>query len=169
MRSLTAQKHESQISNFYFLISSFRERLQNNLFQAKLDQIKCRTMNERVLLLDDEKDFVEAMAERMRARGMEVTAITSPSEALKRAREESYDVIVMDFMMPEIDGLEALKELKRINPDLQIILLTGYATMEKKIEAKNLGATDLVEKPADIDTLTDKIRKTHEKNNTLLN
>ena len=125
-------------------------------------------MNERVLLLDDEKDFVEAMAERMRARGMEVTAITSPSEALKRAREESYDVIVMDFMMPEIDGLEALKELKRINPDLQIILLTGYATMEKRTEAKNLGATDLVEKPADIDTLTEKIRKAHQKNETLL-
>ncbi len=134
---------------------------ENHLFQAKLDQIKCKTMNERVLLLDDEKDFVEAMAERMRARGMEVTAITSPSEALKRARDESYDVIVMDFMMPEIDGLEAVKELKRINPDLQVILLTGYATVEKKIEAKNLGATDLVEKPADIDTLTDKIRKAH--------
>jgi len=96
-------------------------------------------MNERVLLLDDEKDFVEAMAERMRARGMEVTAITSPSEALKRAREEFYDVIVMDVMMPEIDGLEALKELKRINPDLQIILLTGYATMEKKNRSKEPG------------------------------
>jgi DNA-binding NtrC family response regulator len=118
-------------------------------------------MDERVLLVDDEKDFVEAMAERMRARGMEVTATTSPGEALKKAREESYDAIVMDFMMPEIDGLKALKELKKINPDLQIILLTGYATMEKNIEAKNLGAMDLVEKPADIDTLTDKIRKAH--------
>ena len=124
-------------------------------------------MNERVLLLDDEKDFVDAMAERMRARGMEVTATTSPSEALKRAREESYDAIVMDFMMPEIDGLEALKELKKINPDLQIILLTGYATMKKNIEAKNLGAMALVEKPADIETLTDKIREAHKKINLL--
>ncbi len=118
-------------------------------------------MNEKVLLLDDERDFIEAMADRMQARGMEVTTTTSPSEALKRARDETYDVIVMDFMMPEIDGLEAVKELKRINPNLQIILLTGYATAEKKIEAKNLGATDLLEKPADIDTLTDKIRKAH--------
>jgi len=120
-------------------------------------------MDERVLLVDDEKDFVEAMAERMRARGMEVTATTSPTEALKKAREESYDAIVMDFMMPEIDGLAVLKEFKKINPDLQIILLTGYATVEKNIEAKNLGAMDLVEKPADIDTLTDKIRKAHKK------
>ena len=124
-------------------------------------------MDERILLLDDEKDFVDAMAERMRARGMEVTVTTSPSEALRRAREEFYDAIVMDFMMPEIDGLEALKELKEINPDLQVILLTGYATMEKKIEAKNLGAMDLVEKPVDIDTLTDKIRAAHKKINLL--
>ena len=119
------------------------------------------------MLLDDEKDFVEAMAERMRARGMKVTATTSPGEALKMAGEESYDVIVMDFMMPEINGLEALKEVKKINPDIQVILLTAYATMEKKIEAKNLGAMDLVEKPADIDTLTDKIREAHEKINLL--
>ena len=133
----------------------------NRLFQTELDQRKRAVMNERVLLLDDEQDFLESMAERMQARGMSVTTTTSPSEALKRVGEESYDVIVMDFMMPEIDGLEAVKELKKINPNLQIILLTGYATVEKRIEAKTLGATDLLEKPADINMLTDKIRHAH--------
>ena len=118
---------------------------------------------EKVLLVDDEKDFLEAMSERMRARDMNVTTTTSPTEALKKVQEESYDAVILDLMMPEMDGLETLKELKRKNPDIQVILLTGHATVQKGVEAMKLGAVDLLEKPADIKVLTEKIKKAHAK------
>lgn len=116
---------------------------------------------ENVLLVDDEKEFLEIMAERMETRDMNVTTTTSPKDALKKAQEESYDAIILDLMMPEMDGLETLKELKKKNPDLQVILLTGHATVQKGVEAMKLGATDLLEKPADLKVLTEKIKKAH--------
>lgn len=116
---------------------------------------------EKVLLVDDEIDFLETMSERMQARDMNVTTTTSPKEALKKVQEESYDAIILDLMMPEMDGLETLKELKKKNPDIQVILLTGHATVQKGVEAMKLGAVDLLEKPADIKVLTEKIKKAH--------
>jgi DNA-binding NtrC family response regulator len=118
-------------------------------------------MTEKVLLVDDEQDFLDALSERMRARGMEVTTSISATDALKKAGKESYDAIVLDLMMPEMDGLEALQEIKKNNPELQVILLTGHATVEKGIEAMKLGATDFLEKPADLKTLTEKIKNAH--------
>lgn len=115
-------------------------------------------MKEKVLLVDDEQDFLEIMVERITARDMEVSTATSAVDALKMIEEESYDAIVMDLMMPEMDGLEALKAIKAKRPDLHVILLTGHATVEKGVEAMKLGAMDLVEKPADLDQLTEKIK-----------
>ncbi|OQY51033.1 MAG: two-component system response regulator [Desulfobacteraceae bacterium 4572_87] len=116
---------------------------------------------EKVLLVDDEKEFLDTMAERMEARDMSVSTTTSSKDALKKAQDESYDAIILDLMMPEMDGLETLKELKKNNPDLQVILLTGHATVQKGVEAMKLGATDLLEKPADLKVLTEKIKKAH--------
>ncbi|MBW2092668.1 MAG: response regulator [Deltaproteobacteria bacterium] len=116
-------------------------------------------MTEKVLLVDDEEDFLEALAERMQLRGMDVSTTTSAREALKMTEKESYDAIVLDLMMPEMDGLEVLKVIKAKNPELQIILLTGHATVEKGIAAMKLGAMDFIEKPADLETLTEKIRE----------
>ncbi len=118
-------------------------------------------MTERVLLVDDEPEFLEIMAERMRARDMEVTTSTSATEALSLIAAESYDAVIMDFMMPEMDGIEALKAIKEKRPEMQIILLTGHATVQKGIEAMKAGAMDFVEKPADLDALSDKIKKAH--------
>ncbi len=118
-------------------------------------------MTEKVLLVDDEQDFLDALSERMRARDMEVTTSTSATDALEKAKKEPYDAIVLDLMMPEMDGLEALQKIKKNNPDLQVILLTGHATVEKGIEAMKLGATDFLEKPADLKTLTEKIKNAH--------
>ena len=116
-------------------------------------------MEEKVLLVDDEKDFLDALGERMANRGMNVSTTTSAKDAVKKVAEESYDAIVLDLQMPEMDGIEALKAIKKINPDMQVILLTGHATVEKGIEAMKLGAMDLIEKPADIETIAEKIKK----------
>ena len=120
-------------------------------------------MAEKVLLVDDEKEFVEGLAERMELRGMNVTACTNPQDALDKVDSESFDAIVLDLQMPGIDGIAALKHIKKTHPEMQVILLSGHATVEKGIEAMKLGAMDFVEKPADINVLTDKIKKAQAK------
>ncbi len=115
-------------------------------------------MAEKILLVDDEEEFLTVMAERMSARGMEVTTADSALEALKRVETETFDAIILDLQMPAIDGLETLKAIKRKRPELQVILLTGHATVEKGIAAMKLGAMDFVEKPADLAELTAKIK-----------
>jgi DNA-binding NtrC family response regulator len=116
-------------------------------------------MAEKVLLVDDEKDFIDTLAERMRTRGMNVETTTSPKDAIKKTEQESFDVIVLDLMMPEMDGLKTMTALKEKNPDLQVILLTGHATVEKGIAAMKLGAVDFLEKPIDLAVLSEKIKK----------
>ncbi len=115
-------------------------------------------MSEKVLLVDDDEDFLSIMSERMTGRGMEVTTAQSAAAALLILEKETFDAIVMDFQMPEIDGMDALKTMKEKNPELQVILLTGYATVEKTVEAMKIGATDFLEKPADLEALTKKIK-----------
>ena len=116
-------------------------------------------MSEKVLLVDDEKDFLEAMSERMTARGMEVTTASSAKEAFEKMDREMFDAIILDFQMPEMDGMEALKNIKAKRPESQIILLTGYATVAKGIEAMKIGAADFLEKPADLEVLARKIKQ----------
>jgi DNA-binding NtrC family response regulator len=117
----------------------------------------------KVLLVDDEPHFVKLLAERLAGRGFNVETAGGGNEAIDRAKEESYDAIVLDLLMPEMDGLETLKQLKEINPDLQIILLTGHGTIDKGVEAMKLGAMDFVEKPADFKELLEKIKKAKDK------
>ena len=120
-------------------------------------------MSEKVLLVDDEVEFLDTLSERMRTRGMEVATANTGIEALQKVEKEAYDVIILDLMMPGVDGLEALKILKAKRPELQVILLTGHATVEKGIEAMKLGAMDFLEKPADLSLLTEKIKKAQAK------
>jgi DNA-binding NtrC family response regulator len=116
-------------------------------------------MSEKILLVDDEKDFLDVMSERIEARGMNVTTADSAEKALESVASGGFDAIILDLMMPGMDGLQTLKAIKKKNPDLQVILLTGHATVEKGIEAMKLGAMDFLEKPADLDKLTEIIKK----------
>lgn len=118
-------------------------------------------MADNVLLIDDDKDFLDVMTERMEARGLDVASSTSAEDALSMIKKGAYDCIILDLQMPGMDGIEALKAIKEIQPEAQIILLTGHATVEKGVEAIKLGATDFIEKPADLETLTRKIKNAH--------
>ena len=115
-------------------------------------------MSEKVLLIDDEKDFLAIMSERMEARNMQVSIASSAKEGLEKALNGSFDAVILDLKMPEMDGIETLRILKEKNPDLQVILLTGHATVKQGIEAMKMGALDLMEKPADINALTEMIK-----------
>ena len=116
-------------------------------------------MPQKVLIVDDEKDFLDIIAERLLARGMDVSTATSAEDALNMVEEESFDVVILDFMMPALDGFKALKLMKAKRPDVQIIVLTGNVPDEKRREAKTLGALDVIEKPPDLKDLIQKIKK----------
>lgn len=116
-------------------------------------------MSEKVLIVDDEKDFLNIIAERIRARGMDVSTASSAEDAIKMVFEKSFDVIIMDFMMPALDGFKALKLIKTNQPEVEIILLTGNVPEEKRKEAKAIGALDVIEKPPDLRSLIQKIKK----------
>ena len=111
----------------------------------------------KVLLVDDEVDFVDVLAERLEARDLTVFKANSGPGALALAEERTFDAIVLDMAMPGMNGIETLERLLEINPDLQVILLTGRATLEQAAAAIRIGALDLLEKPAEIDTLVGKI------------
>ena len=115
-------------------------------------------MSEKVLFIDDEKDCLDIIAERIRVRGMDVSTVTSVEDALNMVEEESFDVVIMDFMMPGMNGFQMLKAIKVKKPEVQIILLSGNVPDEKRIEAKALGALDVIEKPPDLKDLIGKIR-----------
>jgi len=116
-------------------------------------------VSEKVLLVDDEIDFLEVMSQRMKARGLEITTAESAVQAISIIKKKTFDAVVMDFQMPGMNGMEALKIIKNNKPEMQVILLTAYATIEKTVEVIKAGAMDLLEKPADIDALIDKIKK----------
>lgn len=111
----------------------------------------------KVLLVDDEVDFVDVLADRLEARGLKVWKTHNGPDALAAARETVFDAIVLDMAMPGMNGIETLEGLLEINPDLQVILLTGKATLEQAVAAIRIGALDLLEKPAEIDDLVAKI------------
>jgi len=113
----------------------------------------------KVLLVDDERDFVEALSERMRHRGLDVVTAVSAKDAIQMAQGETFDVIVLDLKMPEIDGLETLRILKKTNANTHFIVFTGYATAEKGIRAMLSGAEEVLEKPSNVETLVRKIEK----------
>ena len=114
---------------------------------------------EKVLLIDDELEFTEALSERMETRGIKAVTAATGAEALGIVEHEKFDAIILDMVMPGMDGIETLTRLLEKNPDLQVILLTGHATVQSSVEAIKLGAVDFMEKPADIQKLTDKIKE----------
>ena len=115
--------------------------------------------HQRVLLIDDEEEFTAALSERLEMRGMTVDTVTSGEAAVERVAAHDFDAVLLDLAMPGWDGIETLRHLKAARPDLQVVLLTGRATVKKGVEAMKLGAMDLVEKPAEFKDLLTKIEE----------
>lgn len=120
-----------------------------------------------VMIVDDEKEFLEGIKERLELRDFRVDTATSGQEALDKLDRTGYDAIVLDLMMPGLNGLETLKQALKKRPDLQIILLTGQASIKYAVEAMHEGALDFFEKPVDLEALADKIREGRKKKRKL--
>jgi two-component system, OmpR family, response regulator VicR len=112
-----------------------------------------------ILLVDDEVPFVEAMTRRLSKRNVDIQAAFSGEEALdKLAQPGNVEVVILDIKMPGMDGIETLKEIKRRFPLVEVIMLTGHATVETGIEGMKLGASDYLMKPCDIGDLVAKVQ-----------
>jgi DNA-binding NtrC family response regulator len=116
-----------------------------------------------VLLVDDESEFVETLVKRLRKRNLNTTGVGSGEEALEVVRTEPVDVVVLDVKMPGMDGIETLRELKKLSPLVEVIMLTGHANMEVAITGMELGAFDYLMKPMDIDELLYKLQDAYKR------
>lgn len=111
-----------------------------------------------VLLIDDEEDFVSALSERLRLRGIDVAAASSGEGALAILEKQSADIVVLDVIMPGMNGLEILRRIKMFPSPPQVILLTGHGSTKEGIEGMRLGAFDYLIKPVDIEELIVKMK-----------
>ena len=118
-------------------------------------------MNTKVLLADAEEQFTNLLAQRLKARGFEVITANFAEDAVALVKRKDVDVIVLDVMIPGIDGLDTLREIKRLRPLAQVIMLTVDATVYRGIQAMKLGAYDYLMKPTDTGELVEKITKAH--------
>lgn len=119
-------------------------------------------MKIRVLLVDDENDFVETLAERLKLRDFNVSIALNGNEAINLVKENEFDVIVLDVQMPGKDGVETLKEIKSIDQISQVIMLTGHATVKSAIQGMKNGAFDYLMKPTDTDDLIEMMKKANQ-------
>ena len=104
-----------------------------------------------------------ALSARLKVRGLDATAVGTGREALAEIKKTLYDVILLDIKMPEMNGMEALAEIKKINPFLEVIILTGHASVDAAVEITKLGGYDYLLKPCPLDELLGKIEEAHER------
>ena len=116
-----------------------------------------------VLLVDDEVELLETVVKRLRHRRLDVRAVHGGREALESLGTESVDVVVLDVKMPGMDGIQTLKEIKARHPLVEVIMLTGHASVEVAIEGMELGAFDYLMKPVELDELLYKIQDAYDK------
>jgi DNA-binding NtrC family response regulator len=112
----------------------------------------------KIMLVDDEERFLETTEKLLRKKGIETTTASSGEKALEQLRSNRAHVVILDVKMPGMDGIATLKEIKRQFPMVEVIMLTGHATVESAIEGLKSGASDYLMKPSDVDEIVDKAR-----------
>jgi len=111
----------------------------------------------KILLVDDEVEFASALAERLQLRGYDVKTANNALEALALIHTHVPDVIILDLKIPGMDGIETLKTIKKIDPTIEVIMLTGHGDVESVAEGMKSGVFEYIMKPVDIGELTVKI------------
>ncbi|EKD35888.1 MAG: hypothetical protein ACD_75C01736G0002 [uncultured bacterium] len=120
-------------------------------------------MPSKVLLVDDERDFVQTLSERLIMRDMGSAVAYDGESALTMIKDEEPEVMILDLRMPGIDGIEVLRQVKASNPDIEVIVLTGHGTEKDRDVCMALGAFAFLQKPVDIQLLSQTLMKANEK------
>jgi DNA-binding NtrC family response regulator len=121
----------------------------------------------KVHLIDDEVEFASALAERLRLRDYDALAFSQAGDALDIIQSDPPHVILLDFRMPGMDGIEVLKIIKQMNPSIEVIMLTGHGDTRSIEEVMKNGAFDYIMKPVDIGELILKIDQAKNKRDSI--
>jgi len=117
----------------------------------------------RILVVDDDKNIIQVVRTRLRSQNFDVDVASNGPEALKRSRENHYDVMITDMKMPEMDGLELMRQVQALNRNVQAIVLTAYGTIDNAVSAMRNGAVDYMTKPFDSRELVFRVERALEK------
>lgn len=117
----------------------------------------------KILLVDDEAGFTDVLTKRMSKRGFEVVSADSGTEAIRILRKEDFDVVVLDLKMEDMDGIEVLQVIRKMVPELPVIMLTGHGSETAAKDGLRYGAYDYLLKPCDLEELMAKIREAAKK------
>ena len=117
----------------------------------------------RLLIVDDEVRFIEALSRRLGLRDFDVTAVTSGKEALKTARQQQFDLAIVDLKMPEMSGEQLLGHLKSRDPRIEVVVLTGHGSIDSAVSCTKLGAFCYLQKPCETDELLRVLKEAYRK------
>ncbi|MBU0465781.1 MAG: response regulator [Proteobacteria bacterium] len=118
----------------------------------------------KILLVDDEKEFVQTLSERLQMRDMGTAVVYDGNSALDQVQRDEPEVMIIDLKMPGLDGMELLKRVKHTHPQIQVIVVTGHGSEQDKKKCMDLGAFSYMQKPVDIDLLSESLKKAYKKN-----
>ncbi len=116
-----------------------------------------------LLIVDDEQEFREMTIKRLNKRDFCCYGAENGEEALEQVDQKDIDVVLLDVKMPGMDGIMTLKEIKRMKPDIEVVMLTGHASVESGIDGMRLGAFDYLMKPIELEPLIEKLKEAYEK------
>lgn len=144
-------------------VDSVKTRVGKDFHEAHIYRKHSFEVPSRVLLVDDEREFVQTLSERLQLRDMGSVVAYDGESALTMVNEDDPEVMIIDLKMPGIDGMEILRQVKATRPEIEVIVLTGHGSEKDRQECMALGAFAYMQKPVDIDALSDTLRKAHEK------
>jgi DNA-binding NtrC family response regulator len=123
----------------------------------------------RILIVDDDEDICAYMQTMLVAAGYEVCTLPDPTLAIEEIRAKDYHVLIIDLMMPKMDGIELIKRIRKVDSDIAVVVFTGYPSVETAIDALKLNVSDYVKKPFDITDFREKIAEILKKKGLLVN
>lgn len=111
-----------------------------------------------LLIVDDEQEFMTTLCKRLQKRGLSCAGVYSGASALAKVASQAFDVVLLDMRLPDMDGNQVLREMKRMRPDMPVIILSGHASSSAGREGIRHGAHDYLMKPVDFESLFEKLQ-----------
>jgi two-component system, OmpR family, response regulator CpxR len=144
-------------------VHSVETRVGSGFYQADVYRKFDFELPSKVLLVDDEREFVQTLSERLLMREMGSVVAYDGESALTMVNEDEPEVMILDLKMPGIDGIEVLRRVKETRPEIEVIILTGHGSEADRETCMKLGAFAYLQKPADIEVLSDTLKRANEK------
>lgn len=146
-------------------VKEVETKVGKNFYKADIYRQYDFELSPKVLLVDDEREFVKTLSERLQMRDVGTHVVYDGKDALSIVEDEDLEVMVLDLKMPGVDGYEVLEKVKKSKPGIEVIILTGHGSDDDRQRCMELGAFAYLQKPMDIELLTQTMKKAYEKIN----